>query len=109
MTSLTRRRMSRRRGRAGGELAPADRRTPHTAPPTGSVSVWDIMGYHGIIWASMNSASPNQGSVRAVFNYSLTLRRLKERLRYQGVGGNSWGARRTPARSVGGTWAPAKS
>jgi hypothetical protein len=62
----------------GGTRLPTLRRVTHR------VRIWDSMGYHGTIWASME-LDPNGGSgrppARPSCNGSLTVRRLKESLR----------------------------
>ena len=69
-----------------GAASDAGRRTrpPMPAQRQGSrppACVWDMMGYHGIIWASMDQSGAQWPRRPAGLNRSLTVRALKEWLK----------------------------
>src|SRR6266852_2765227 len=82
-------------GRLPRRCLVASRRRPRSPRGGGlgcRVSAWDIVGYHGITWASMNTRDASPAPGRPDLNASLTGCRLKEWLK-----GGAWPVR-APAR-----------
>lgn len=87
-------------GRIGAEIR-AHARPPNAGRIKLHIRVWDIMGYHGIIWASMEDAPemPPSGRPAGHLNGPLTARRLKESLRTAGHESGAAGGRGSTRRT----------